>query len=75
MVKVVTLTIAALLTSTRALRLKVSGPARHARPNFNLRVLVEINNAATVNINNLTIEGPAPNLNAGILSSAGQRPT
>ena len=38
----------------------------HARQ-FNLRVLVEINNGATVNISNLTIAGPAPGLNAGIL--------
>jgi hypothetical protein len=40
-------------------------------PVFNLRSLVEVKNAATVNINNMTIEGPNPAINDGILVVGG----
>jgi hypothetical protein len=36
-------------------------------PTFKLNSLVEVNNAATVNINNMTIEGPNPAINDGLL--------
>jgi len=38
---------------------------------FGLNVLVEVNTAATVNINNLTIQGPSPSINVGILVVGG----
>jgi parallel beta-helix repeat protein len=38
---------------------------------FNLKVLVEIYNAATVNMSNLTIQGPNPTINDGILVVGG----
>jgi parallel beta-helix repeat protein len=36
-----------------------------------VRTLVEVNSAATVNVNNLTIQGPNPTINAGILVVGG----
>ena len=45
----------------------IQAPSTLTTDSFNLRVLVEINNAATVTMSNLTITGPAPSLNVGIL--------
>jgi hypothetical protein len=45
----------------------IRAPSTLTPDTFNLRVLVEVNSAATVTMSNLTIAGPAPNLNAGIL--------
>jgi IPT/TIG domain len=49
----------------------IQAPATLTPDNFGLNVLVEVNNAATVNISNLTISGPAPNINDGILIVGG----
>jgi hypothetical protein len=49
----------------------IQAPTTLTPDGFNLDVLVEVGNAATVNINNMTIQGPNPTINAGILVVGG----
>jgi hypothetical protein len=49
----------------------IQAPSTLTPDTFGLRVLVEVNNAAVVDMSNLTVSGPAPSLNAGILIVGG----
>jgi hypothetical protein len=49
----------------------IQAPPTLTPDSFNLRVLVEVGNAATVNINNMTIQGPNPSINVGALVVGG----
>jgi parallel beta-helix repeat protein len=49
----------------------INAPSTLNPDTFSLRVLVEVGNAATVNINNMTIQGPNPAINAGLLVVGG----
>jgi hypothetical protein len=49
----------------------IQAPATLTADTFGLHVLVEVGSGATVNINNMTIEGPNPSINAGILVVGG----
>jgi parallel beta-helix repeat protein len=49
----------------------IQAPTTLMPDTFGQNVLVEVNNAATVNITNLTIQGPNPKINSGILVVGG----
>jgi parallel beta-helix repeat protein len=49
----------------------IQSPATLMTDAFGQNALVEVNSAATVNINNLTIQGPATNITAGIFIANG----
>jgi parallel beta-helix repeat protein len=49
----------------------IQAPTTLTADTFNLRVLVEVGNAATVTLSNLTIQGPNPTINVGLLVVGG----
>jgi parallel beta-helix repeat protein len=66
------------VTITKSLTLQGNGagaviqaPTTLTADSFTLRVLVEVGNAATVNMSNLTIQGPNPTINVGLLVVGG----
>jgi parallel beta-helix repeat protein len=67
------------VTITKSLTIQGNGagatiqalPTLTTADTFGLHVLVEIGNAVTVNMSNLTVQGPSTNINAGILVVGG----